>query len=178
MRASWVESAQRVAMRLTEPANDIDDLYFVHGDQSGSTVLITDDTGQEVGRAHYEPFGETFSSTIPVTLTERLFSGQVLDSLTGLYYYGNGRYYDPSIGRYISPDPYLDAPFSSQRLDRYNFGFNNHPHLLSSPLKEEEKSAPAEACRVPGRRPTMRFYHSPPLRAGVLELIEGGRSGG
>jgi RHS repeat-associated protein len=49
----------------------------------------------------------------------------VLDSSTGLYYYGNGRYYDPSIGRYISPDPYLEAPFSSQRLDRYNFGFNN-----------------------------------------------------
>jgi RHS repeat-associated protein len=112
-------------MRLTEPANGVDDLYFIHGDQSGSTVLITDDAGQEVGRAHYEPFGETFSSTIPMTLTERLFSGQVLDSSTGLYYYGNGRYYDPSIGRYISPDPYLDAPFSSQRLDRYNFGFNN-----------------------------------------------------
>jgi RHS repeat-associated protein len=73
----------------------------------------------------YEPFGETFSSTIPMTLTERLFSGQVLDSSTGLYYYGNGRYYDSSVGRYISPDPYLDAPFSSQRLDRYNFGFNN-----------------------------------------------------
>jgi RHS repeat-associated protein len=112
-------------MRLTEPANGVDDLYFMHGDQSGSTVLITDDTGQEVGRAHYEPFGETFSSTIPMTLTERLFSGQVLDSSTGLYYYGNGRYYDSSIGRYITPDPYLDAPFSSQRLDRYNFGFNN-----------------------------------------------------
>jgi len=112
-------------MRYTEPSNGVDDLYFIHGDQSGSAVLITDDTGQEVGRAHYEPFGETFSSTIPMTLTERLFSGQVLDSSTGLYYYGNGRYYDPSIGRYISPDPYLDAPFSSQRLDRYNFGFNN-----------------------------------------------------
>jgi RHS repeat-associated protein len=112
-------------MRLTEPANDINDLYFIHGDQSGSTVLITDDTGQELGRAHYEPFGETFSSTIPMTLTERLFSGQILDSSTGLYYYGHGRYYDSTIGRYISPDPYLDAPFSSQRLDRYNFGFNN-----------------------------------------------------
>ena len=60
-----------------------------------------------------------------MTLTERLFSGQVLDSSTGLYYYGNGRYYDPSVGRYISPDQYLDAPFSSERLDRYNFGFNN-----------------------------------------------------
>lgn len=66
-----------------------------------------------------------YSSTIPITLTERLFSGQVLDSSTGLYYYGHGRYYDPSIGRYISPDPYMDAPFSSHRLDRYNFGFNN-----------------------------------------------------
>ncbi len=121
----YYANGQRVAMRYTEPSNGVDDLYFIHGDQSGSTVLITDDTGQEVGRAHYEPFGETFSSTIPMTLTERLFSGQVLDSSTGLYYYGNGRYYDPSIGRYISPDPYLDAPFSSQRLDRYNFGFNN-----------------------------------------------------
>jgi RHS repeat-associated protein len=40
-------------------------------------------------------------------------------------HFSKGRYYDPSIGRYISPDPYLDAPFSSQRLDRYNFGFNN-----------------------------------------------------
>jgi hypothetical protein len=40
-------------------------------------------------------------------------------------HHSGGRYFVPSIGRYISPDPYLDAPFSSQRLDRYNFGFNN-----------------------------------------------------
>jgi len=45
--------------------------------------------------------------------------------LTAHTHLSNLRFYDPSIGRYISPDPYLDAPFSSQRLDRYNFGFNN-----------------------------------------------------
>jgi RHS repeat-associated protein len=77
-----------------------------------------------------------------MTLTERLFSGQVLDPSTGLYYYGNGRYYDPSIGRYISPDPYLDAPFSSQRLDRYNFGFNN-------PLRYKRSEACRNRCGAP-----------------------------
>jgi hypothetical protein len=40
-------------------------------------------------------------------------------------HHSGGRYFVPSIGRYFSPDAYLDAPFSSQRLDRYNFGFNN-----------------------------------------------------
>ena len=35
--------------------------------------------------------------------TERLFTGQRFGAATGLYYY-NARYYDPTIGRFISPD--------------------------------------------------------------------------
>ncbi|MDD5702809.1 MAG: hypothetical protein PHU23_12260 [Dehalococcoidales bacterium] len=34
--------------------------------------------------------------------TDKLFTGQRLDD-TGLYYYG-ARYYDPTIGGFISPD--------------------------------------------------------------------------
>jgi len=108
-----------------------------------------------------------------VTLTERLFSGRVLDSSTGLYYYGNGRYYDPSIGRYISPDPYLDAPFSSQRLDRYNFGFNN-------PLRYKRSEALPDftfdlakgvlvADAVSPASLTTSFSHS--LTAGTMNLL-------
>jgi RHS repeat-associated protein len=54
--------------------------------------------------------------TIPGTVDRETYGGTALS---------NRRCYDPSIGRHVSPDPYLDAPFSPQRLDRYNFGFNN-----------------------------------------------------
>jgi RHS repeat-associated protein len=47
----------------------------------------------------YFPFGSTRTGTVN---TDKKFTGQRLDS-TGLYYY-NARYYDPQIGRFISPD--------------------------------------------------------------------------
>ena len=36
-----------------------------------------------------------------------------------------GRVYDPGLGRFLSPDPYMQAPFFSQSLNRYSYVFNN-----------------------------------------------------
>ena len=55
--------------------------------------------------------------------TDEKFTGQRLDG-TGLYYY-NARYYDPSIGRFISPDVYVQFTGSSQSLNRYSYVLNN-----------------------------------------------------
>lgn len=55
--------------------------------------------------------------------TDRLFTGQRLDS-TGLYYYG-ARYYDPAIGRFISPDPVVQDFTNPQTLNRYSYVLNN-----------------------------------------------------
>jgi RHS repeat-associated protein len=66
-------------------------------------VAVSDAAGQSVGRVQYDPYGEVITSTLPVTLTDRLFTGQRLDSSSGLYYY-NARYYDPHLGRFIQPD--------------------------------------------------------------------------
>jgi RHS repeat-associated protein len=41
---------------------------------------------------------------MPREKTHHRFTGKYLDDETGLYYYG-ARYYDPSLGRFISPDP-------------------------------------------------------------------------
>jgi len=37
----------------------------------------------------------------------------------------NARLYDPAIGRFLSPDPYVQAPGFSQSFNRYSYCFNN-----------------------------------------------------
>jgi len=61
------------------------------------------------------------SSSLP---TDYLFTGQKWDSATGLYKMGN-RYYDPVLGRFISPDPYIPDLTNPQDLNRYSYARNN-----------------------------------------------------
>jgi len=37
----------------------------------------------------------------------------------------NGRMYDPVVGRFLSPDPYIQAPDFSQNFNRYSYCLNN-----------------------------------------------------
>ena len=59
------------------------------------------------------------------------FTGQELDSESGLYYYG-ARYYDPEIGRFISPDSIVQDYTNPQSLNRYSYCRNN-PIILTDP---------------------------------------------
>jgi RHS repeat-associated protein len=52
------------------------------------------------------------------------FTGQRLDSSTGLYYY-HARYYDPQLGRFTQPDTIVQAPADPQTLNRYSYTRNN-----------------------------------------------------
>ena len=54
---------------------------------------------------------------------DMLFTGQRLDE-TGLYYY-NARYYDPTIGRFISADTFAQNFTNPQNLNRYSYVLNN-----------------------------------------------------
>jgi RHS repeat-associated protein len=63
--------------------------------------------------------------------TDKKFTGQRLDN-TGLYYYG-ARYYDASIGRFISPDTIISNPANPQSYNRYSYCLNN-------PLKYRDPS--------------------------------------
>ncbi|MBI3059909.1 MAG: RHS repeat-associated core domain-containing protein, partial [Deltaproteobacteria bacterium] len=50
----------------------------------------------------------------------RRFTGKQLDPESSLYYYG-GRYYDPELGRFISPDPFVARFDDPQNLNRYSY---------------------------------------------------------
>jgi len=56
--------------------------------------------------------------------TDYLFTGQKWDSATGLYKMGD-RYYDPTLGRFISPDSFIPDPGNPQDLNRYSYARNN-----------------------------------------------------
>lgn len=45
----------------------------------------------------------------------------------------NARLYDPNVGRFLSADPYVQAPFSTQNYNRYAYALNN-------PLKYTDES--------------------------------------
>jgi len=72
------------------------ELYYLLSDQLGSTSVPTD-----VG-----------------------FTGQRLDTSTGLMFY-QARYYDPTIGRFISADSIVPDPANPQDLNRYSYVGNN-----------------------------------------------------
>jgi RHS repeat-associated protein len=71
-------------------------------DGPGSTVALLDSTGTAMTQYTYEPFGNTSTSGVSSSNPSQ-YTGRENDS-TGLYYY-RGRYYSPSLQRFISEDP-------------------------------------------------------------------------
>ena len=77
--------------------------YYFHNDHLGTPQILTDDLGRIAWKAVYTPFGEAVASIQTVDNPFR-FPGQYYDQETGLHY-NYFRYYDPSTGRYVTPDP-------------------------------------------------------------------------
>jgi RHS repeat-associated protein len=95
-------------------------LAFYFKDHLGSTRNIQTTAARM--RVNYYPFGE--QHTVTGDETNHLFTGKELDNTTDLYYFG-ARYYDPSIGRFISVDPLAE---------KYP-GWSPYVYALDNPLK-------------------------------------------
>ncbi len=94
---------------------------WLQGDYLGSASLATNAAGAKVSDQRYLPYGATRSGGVP---TAYQFTGQRLDTGTGLYYYG-ARYYDAALGRFISADTVVPGAGSPQALNRYAYVYNN-----------------------------------------------------
>lgn len=91
--------------------------------------MVTNSSGAQYGYTRYYPYGSTRDSSGSLD-TDKKFTGQRLDG-TGLYYYG-ARYYDPTIGRFISPDTTGQSLVNPQSLNRYSYCLNN-PLMYTDP---------------------------------------------
>ncbi len=108
------------------------EVSYYHTDSLGSSSLVTDTNGNRVYYSDYEPFGDSLHTSGEERYT---YTGKELDASTGLYYYG-ARYYDSSLGRFISSDPVSGNQYNSQRLNRYTYVLNN-PMVYTDPTGME-----------------------------------------
>lgn len=111
---------------------------FVHTDHLGSIQAETDATGVEVHGKAYRPYGEIISESGTLAYEPRGFTGQRHD-VSGLVYM-HARYYDPQLGRFISPDLLTDGE-DTVGLNRYAYCHNdpiNHTDLEGTSTDDED----------------------------------------
>jgi RHS repeat-associated protein len=89
------------------------------GDRQGSVVDLVDEGGTVLNHFVYDSFGSrTQASGVEFRYG---YTGRELDAETGLYYY-RARYYDPTVGRFISEDP---MGFGAGDTNLYRYVGNN-----------------------------------------------------
>lgn len=129
----FLNATARPARAVMPPyAGSVNQILFYHGDYKGSESLIFAPNQDFVQGIDYWPFGAVRANLVNgnyLVDVRHKFTDQELENDLGLYYYG-GRWYDPETGRFISPDPFVQAPKNPQNLNRYSYVVNNPTNLV------------------------------------------------
>ncbi|MDY6954783.1 MAG: RHS repeat-associated core domain-containing protein, partial [Thermodesulfobacteriota bacterium] len=133
------------------------DIYYYHKDHLGSSAVMTDATGAQVEATEYMAFGGQRDHT-GTEVTDYKYTGQELDTSTGLYNY-RARLYDPLIGRFISPDTIVQGPSDPQTLNRYSYCRNNpliyvdpSGHSMISSIMAQKSSSVSKVSSIMAKK--------------------------
>ncbi len=133
--------------RLVRLEHATGDWFYYLKDHLSSSDFVMNKDGVPVEQMLYRAFGtehapeelspawaahvDENAGLLPKEKTHHRFTGQYLDDATGLYYYGL-RYYDPKLGRFVSPDPlYLGDP---KRCETNVIGCNLFAYANNNPM--------------------------------------------
>jgi RHS repeat-associated protein len=105
----------------------------LHADQLGSMRVSANAAGAQVQAQTFTPFGNRLQATSGVR-EELGYIGERHDAETGLLYL-NARYYDPAVGRFISPDSYHPT--------RRGVGVNRYAYGLNDPVNNSDRNGHA-----------------------------------
>jgi RHS repeat-associated protein len=118
---------------IENTATEAPNTHYLHTDRLGSVVATTDEHGFLVDRYRYDPFGQrriavydgtASSAENLIRITSRGYTGHRELPGVGLVHMG-GRVYHPGIGRFLSADPFIQSPLSSQSYNRYSYLWNS-----------------------------------------------------
>lgn len=108
-------------------------INYICRDYLGSITHVTDAVGNLRQELSYDPWGRLRNpvnqalyavDAAPALLFGRGYTGHEHLAIFGLINM-NARLYDPVVGRFLSPDPYIQAPDFSQNFNRYSYALNN-----------------------------------------------------
>ncbi len=114
---------------------DTSSVYFIHRDYLGSVLQIADAQGNIVEENNFDAWGcrrnpstqKAYTiGTAPKLLLGRGYTGHEHLEMFGVINM-NARLYDPVLGRFLTPDPYV------QMLD-FTQAFNRYSYCMNSPL--------------------------------------------
>jgi len=105
------------------PAVDPSHTQFYLTDALGSTICMADTGGATQKTYKYDAWGNILEQD-GNSGNPRTFTGHFLDEETGLLYFG-ARYYDSSLGRFISQDPDMGDTTAPITLHRYLYANAN-----------------------------------------------------
>jgi RHS repeat-associated protein len=106
-------------LRIASVSSDGTVKYY-HSDHLGSTRVVTGSASESLA---YRPFGAPQSDNAP-SVTKFKFTSQELDVESGRYLFP-ARPYDPTLGRFTSPDTMVSDFEDPQALNRYSYARNN-----------------------------------------------------
>jgi RHS repeat-associated protein len=136
-----VTAAERQIRRRNASTQTWEAAYYeyAHRDHLGSVDAITDGTGAVLQKTSFDPYGGRRATAWNADLSasgldalrawqdsrgSRGFTDHEHLNRTG-FVHMNGRVYDPRIGRFVSPDPIVQAPWFSQSYNRYAYVFGS-----------------------------------------------------
>ena len=114
-----------------ETVSGRNELLFMQTDNIGSIRRIYGKTGTTVFEATYDAWGRRTVSKDSIAFRRGYTGHEHMKEFSLINM--NGRLYDPLLGRFLSPDPYVQLPDFSQNYNRYSYCLNN-------PLKYNDPS--------------------------------------
>ena len=107
--------------------------YYLLRDYLGNITHLVNTANQVVAEYNFDAWGrrrsaDDWSYTLDQNDLE-LFAGRGFTAHESLPWFNlvnmNGRLYDPLVGRFLSPDPFVQIPDYTQNLNRYSYCVNN-----------------------------------------------------
>lgn len=134
-----------LAVTAKASVDQYEEVIYYHNDALGSPVLATGSDGEILWRERYAPYGARLAyesrevdcagnlcSPVESTWDEKQwFTGKLEESRTGLQHFG-ARWYEPELGRFLSPDPVLFKEENIFSFNRYAYA-NNNPYKFIDP---------------------------------------------